>query len=151
RRLLGMILVNQAQHICPIRPDGRHIVRRLVDFTTPDDGAPSAAFAQSLFDLGKCESDLGDWEAARRAYERGASAFEALGGDTWFAAKGRFMVGNCQVVLGERERGFAAMRENLRKIRDWFGPHGPVTLFLEYEEYARLLECGQPEEAHQRL
>jgi serine/threonine protein kinase/tetratricopeptide (TPR) repeat protein len=148
RRVLGAAMMGTTTPIFSSMPDGASVLERLVDFLKPDQETPTAIYAQALFELAKRQSELGQWEEARGTYERGVDCYAAVfEDDDWFRARGRFLIGNCQAVLGDSAKGLAAMRENLQWIRDRMGPDHPETLTMEYGYYARLLDCGDRREA----
>src|SRR5262249_16800844 len=102
RRIIGAGWLWTIPSAGSVRPDGPRRMDRFVEFLTPGKDTPgkdgrSLAFAQALFDSGRCASDSGDWPKARREYQRSQACFaDILPEDAWLTARSRFLVGSCQ-------------------------------------------------------
>jgi tetratricopeptide (TPR) repeat protein len=149
RRVLGAAIMLTNGPLFSNMPDGASVLQRLVGFLESDQETPTATYAQVLFELARRQSELGQWERARGTYEQGVKCFAAVfEDDERFAARGQFLIGDCQAALGDSANGLAAMRESLQWIREKVGPDHPDSRSMAYGYYARLLDCGERREAN---
>jgi predicted ATPase len=120
--------------------------RRRIESALATDHAPTPARAKALAEAAGFAVMENDFEAARRRTEEALSLSEEVG-DTWGAARARFMLGFAAVESGDFEAAPQPLEESLRMFRELGDEHvqGPIAFNLAWAYQ----ELGELERAHE--